>query len=61
MANVVIHNKLPQVVSISLNVSGTLTEVNIPPRGSHTTDPDNLTEYTNGLAARGYIRIRPVT
>ena len=60
MANVNIHNKLPQTLSVGIkDGSGTLQEVKIPPNGIHgPVDENDVGTYTNQLAKLGHVRIR---
>lgn len=61
MANVIIFNKLPQRVDISLlNEAKTETEiVKLAPNGrTDAVDSTRVTDYTKGLRKRGFLRIR---
>ena len=64
MANVIIHNKLPQRIDISL-LTAELTEseaVSLAPSGKTAAiDSARVTDYTKGLRKRGFIRIRSVS
>lgn len=62
MANVVIANKLPQSLTLTvLDAQGTPVELRLD--ANKTSDPlpqERLTPYTTQLAERGHIRVRRV-
>jgi len=63
MANVIISNRLNQVVEIGVTSGGSTVGVKLQPMGqsgsqSDPIDEANLTEYTKGLIRRGHLRQR---
>jgi hypothetical protein len=62
MANVVISNKLPQTVSITvLDAQGTPTELRLDANKSSEPMPqERLTPHVHQLAERGHVRVRAV-
>ncbi len=62
MSNVVLSNKLPQVLTITvLDAGGAPVELKLQPNGtSDPIDRARLTPHVDQLAAAGHIRVRPV-
>jgi hypothetical protein len=63
VANVVVQNKLPQVINISIvDGQGSTEEVRLAPFAkSSVVDDSKLTDYTRSLAQKGHVVVRPAS
>lgn len=60
MAQIIIANKLPQVLEVSILVNGSPESLRLAPNAnSQPLDEADLTDHARALAARGVIKIRP--